>query len=350
MKRAMICVLLAVLMCGILAPALALADDTVCATPDEYLAALMDIGAGAEKGKYVSFEMRMTEELLAELTANDDALLHELELQAGLAEVHYGSFGKYTKYKNCVFDDVAYADDIASLVDAINAGPFELRREIYVQCSPEFYEYLTNDIWTDVRRLLNDCCGMVDVTYTTGLLPVICFTPTRYYSSYIMIEALRSGDMSALSDEERAALEVARQWAQQVVPGDDETVMRQIHDMICQNVVYDYNYEIDSRHSCVGALLHGSCVCDGYADTFMLLGTMCGLDVSMQIGGTPSGEELLVEMGNHAWNMVRVNGEWRMVDVTWDDVEGGVIYDYFNLGRDQVPEDHSWVWSVEGWN
>lgn len=346
MRRYIVGILLAALLCGLLAPALA--EETACTTPDEYLAVLMEAGAGAEQGQFVSFDVWVTDELLAELSADDDALLHELELEAGLAEVHYAASGKYTKYRNCVFADVAYADDIDSLVDAINAGSCEPYSSIYVQCSAELYEYLTDDIWLDVRRLLNDRCGMVDVKYTTGLLPVICFTPTQYYTSYVMLKALRSGDMSTLSDDERAALEVAQQWVAQVEPGDDESVMRQIHDMICANVEYDYDKTPGQCHSCVGALLHGTCVCDGYADTFMLLGTMCGLDVSIQIGGVPSGEELLVEMGNHAWNMVRVDGEWRMVDVTWDDGSGS--YDYFNLSRSEAPDTHEWVWGPEGWN
>lgn len=346
MRRYVVGVLLAALLCGLFVPTLA--DEAVCATADEYLSALMEAGASAEKGQFVSFEVPVTEELLDELSADDDALLHELELNAGLAEVHYAATGKSIRYRNSVFDDMQYADDIASLVDALNAGPLETYRNIYVQCSDELYEYLTDDIWLDLRRLLNDCCGMVDVDYTTGLLPVICFTPRRYYSSYVMIEALRSGDTSALSDDERAALDIAQQWASQVTPGDDESVMRQIHDIICANVEYDYDKTPDFCHSCVGALLHGTCVCDGYADTFMLLGTMCGLDVTIQIGGVPSGEELLVEMGNHAWNMVRVDGEWRMVDVTWDDGSGS--YDYFNLSRSQAPDTHEWVWGPEGWN
>ena len=104
---------------------------------------------------------------------------------------------------------------------------------------------------------------------------------------------------------------------------------------------------LDARHSCVGALLHGRCVCDGYADTFMLLGTMCGLDVRMQIGTTPTGEELMAETGNHAWNMVRVDGEWRMADVTWDD--GSASHDYFNLSRSAAPDSHIWTWGPEGW-
>lgn len=346
MRKTMAGALLLALLCGCFVSAPA--EEAALETTEQYLAALIEAGTSAEWGQYTSFEVHVTDGLLAELSADGDALLHQLELMAGLVEVHYNSSGTRIRYRNSVFGDALYAEDIPGLMDALNQGPFELERDIYVVCSDALYAQLTGDLWQDLRQICNDCCGMVDVRYATaGLLPVVRFTPTKYYASFRMIEALRTGDLSALSAQEQEALQVAQEWAAQIVPGDAESVMRQIHDLICERVTYDAEMTLDARHSCVGALLHGRCVCDGYADTFMLLGTMCGLDVRMQIGATPTGEELMAETGNHAWNMVRVDGEWRMVDVTWDD--GSASHDYFNLSRSAAPDSHTWTWGPEGW-
>lgn len=55
--------------------------------------------------------------------------------------------------------------------------------------------------------------------------------------------------------------------------------------------------------------------------------------------------------GNHAWNMVRLNGEWYCVDPTWDlnpgiatrDGETFVQYEYFNVTSQHMADtDHQW--------
>ena len=43
------------------------------------------------------------------------------------------------------------------------------------------------------------------------------------------------------------------------------------------------------------------------------------------------------------WNLLLIDGSWRMVDVTWDDDEGrGPDYTWFNLGYDRASRSHVW--------
>lgn len=48
---------------------------------------------------------------------------------------------------------------------------------------------------------------------------------------------------------------------------------------------------------------------------------------------------------NHAWNLVKIRGNWYHMDVTWDDplpdVAGRVTYQYYNLTDEQMRKDHS---------
>jgi transglutaminase/protease-like cytokinesis protein 3 len=69
-------------------------------------------------------------------------------------------------------------------------------------------------------------------------------------------------------------------------------------------------------------------VCTGYAQAVTLLGEAAGLESVIVTGYADGG----VTTGGHAWNKVLVDGQWLVVDATWDDnEEDGVGRDYFLL-------------------
>ena len=49
---------------------------------------------------------------------------------------------------------------------------------------------------------------------------------------------------------------------------------------------------------------------------------------------------------DHAWNMLKLDGDWYCVDTTWDDPmgwSGSITYTYFNITSDTMREtDHQW--------
>lgn len=80
---------------------------------------------------------------------------------------------------------------------------------------------------------------------------------------------------------------------------------------------HDYAYvdsEFNDSFTAYGALINGRCVCAGYAGAFKLLADAAGLDSVVVTG---------VLEGNlpHAWNKVRIDGEWEILDVTNNDNE-----------------------------
>lgn len=92
--------------------------------------------------------------------------------------------------------------------------------------------------------------------------------------------------------------------------------VKAIHDYMVMNVDYDYDdYLADtipaSSYTAEGALDTGYVVCAGYAKLFKLLCNNAGIECDYVVGW--GGIEL------HAWNQVKVDGEWYNVDVTWDD-------------------------------
>ncbi|MCQ2507489.1 MAG: fibronectin type III domain-containing protein [Dorea sp.] len=82
---------------------------------------------------------------------------------------------------------------------------------------------------------------------------------------------------------------------------------------VCENCEYDYlNAPKGSReeyyaHSMMGLLIDGRGVCETYAKTFKILCQRMNLPC------------IVVISDNHAFNYVKVDGNWYMVDCTWND-------------------------------
>lgn len=113
------------------------------------------------------------------------------------------------------------------------------------------------------------------------------------------------------------------------------------NDYLVDNCVYDKeaaeSEELEGHENdAYGALVEKKAVCEGYSRAFQLLCNRLGVDC-ISISGSGDGE-------SHAWNNVRLDGEWYEVDVTWNDTDGDTefpIYDYFNLPSDEFSESHS---------
>jgi len=83
-----------------------------------------------------------------------------------------------------------------------------------------------------------------------------------------------------------------------------------VYEWLGDVLTYDANYgskhELDSIH---GALIGGRAVCMGYARTFQYIMNLLGVESVMLLGY--AGE-------SHAWNAVKLGGEWYQLDVTSD--------------------------------
>ncbi|MBP6491340.1 MAG: hypothetical protein KA282_00070 [Clostridia bacterium] len=115
-----------------------------------------------------------------------------------------------------------------------------------------------------------------------------------------------------------------------------------LHDYLVENVTYesaDKSYH--KAHSAVGALLHGRAVCEGYAMAFKLLCDAVGLSCIV-LHGTATNSD---GKGNHAWNIVKLDGKCYHIDVTWDGcskTDSQTSRNCFNLTDDDMSQDHTW--------
>ena len=100
--------------------------------------------------------------------------------------------------------------------------------------------------------------------------------------------------------------------------------------------------EIDSLRSVTGTLLDGKAVCAGYAKTMQYLANLCGIECAYCRGlcfgsGKRKGEY-------HAWNIVKLDGEYYHLDTTWCDQSNTIQrikktdigFDYFCITTEEL--------------
>lgn len=108
-----------------------------------------------------------------------------------------------------------------------------------------------------------------------------------------------------------------------------------IHDRLADRVVYASG---ENAHNAYGAIVEGKAVCDGYSRAFQYLLYRAGIQSFVVTGSSINPSTGLAE--GHAWNLVRINGEYYHTDLTWNDQSSGIFYAYFNVSQERIEEDH----------
>ena len=155
--------------------------------------------------------------------------------------------------------------------------------------------------------------------------------------------AVAKDDLHPLTKREKETLAAASLLAEKSKRGDDLSTALAIHDALCDMNVYTDDPSTEEDDNAIGALLNGEANCDGYADAFFLAGTLAGLEVRYQQGQSRERQtdEVYRDVG-HLWNLLKIDGTWRLVDVTWDDQADETVYTWFNLGLDRARLMHTW--------
>lgn len=118
-----------------------------------------------------------------------------------------------------------------------------------------------------------------------------------------------------------------------------------IHDYLVDNSYYnmdDINIQRQwINHVAYGTLCAGYGVCQSYAEATRILCDAVGIPCYYVTGDAG---------GAHAWNIVQLQGEWYLIDTTWDDPVTGdgsnvKLYDYFVITSEQMQKDHTWEYA-----
>lgn len=125
-------------------------------------------------------------------------------------------------------------------------------------------------------------------------------------------ETGRYADFATPDETRKAIAEVESEVASfvETLTGTEEEKYTKIHDWIIDGAVYDKTISVPHLRSVYGAIIQKNCVCAGFAYAYKYVADVAGLNV-LYVNGLGDGE-------SHAWNHVFVNGDWKLVDVTWD--------------------------------
>lgn len=139
----------------------------------------------------------------------------------------------------------------------------------------------------------------------------------------------------------RAAVDTGVSRSGALAAGTDADKVTLIHDYIVSVGTYDYaafeefdgggrSDRVQQSQEAYGLLVEGTSVCNGYAQSFNAMAQAVGLRSVEVTGSDTSG----ATGGNHAWNKVLVDGQWLLVDTTWDDPGNELQRDYLMLTDD----------------
>lgn len=102
------------------------------------------------------------------------------------------------------------------------------------------------------------------------------------------------------------------------------------------------NDKIDYLRSICGVFINGKAVCEGYARAMQYLLQKCGIECAESAGHIKA--ENGDKKGGHAWNILKIDGDYYYLDTTWDDSSNTVQtvknndlgFDYFCITTEEL--------------
>lgn len=125
-----------------------------------------------------------------------------------------------------------------------------------------------------------------------------------------------------------------------------------LHNYVINNARYDYeNVDKDAvpfdEHDAYGVLIKGIGVCDSYAEAMKMLLNEAGVECLVAEGDAISSSGSEDTKYGHAWNIIKLDGEYYHFDATWDDVKNedgseSLTYYFLNLTDDEARSLYTW--------
>lgn len=225
-------------------------------------------------------------------------------------------------------EELSFAEEYYPYYAMLEEDMKLLYKQIYANAS-ELTTSFTPTVSVDVNRLKNVFEAVCNDH------PELFWLETGYSCKYlkngscveITLQYNDTADRLEASKEElsicvESILENARML------GSNYEKERYVHDAL--RILTEYDGSADKNQSAYSALVEGKSVCAGYARAFQYLLQQLGIPCYYCTGY--SGE-------NHAWNIVKLDGVYRNVDVTWDDTDP-YTYDYFNKTDEEFSGTH----------
>ena len=140
------------------------------------------------------------------------------------------------------------------------------------------------------------------------------------YQDYGMVKAFLEGKVNTASQGVYDLIDAARKICSEcVTPGmTDAEIVKALHDYVINSTRYDKSHQ-EASFSANGVFYNKKAVCEGYSEAMAILCYMNGIDCWI-VQGYGVHDDGSMEL--HAWNKVKIGGQWYNVDATWDDPTG----------------------------
>ncbi len=231
------------------------------------------------------------------------------------------------------------------LMEAIRLATLTLQPTLNLICNNyKSSDYNTKGLLTEYFKEYDVFVNRISTSSYNNLEEI---TIDITYRDVFKIQQALKNDIASgrLSDKNTQVLSKANDIISQVIKDSMTDYEKElaIHDYLVLNYKYDYdNYENNTipeeSYTIYGLLLNGTGVCQAYAEAMSLLLNLVGVECRVVTGVSNN--------DNHAWNIVKLDEEYYMLDVTWDDPvpdePGRVSYGYFNVTSDQLAQSHTW--------
>lgn len=207
-------------------------------------------------------------------------------------------------------------------------------KEVYAQVYANAIAYESS--FVPVSQVsVSDVVEIMEAVYSDH--PELFYLSTKYGYLYTSIDncvqiTLEYNELINDISSSTASFENA---ANQIIAGANELSSdyekeKYVHDAIAE--ICNYNENSSLSQSAYSALVNGSSVCAGYSRAFQYI--MAKLNIPTYfVTGTAT--------GNHAWNMVKLDDGYYNIDLTWDDQDNGIIYNYFNVSDVDFSSTHT---------
>ena len=294
-------------------------------------------------------------------------------IYARINSVDSGFLNKYSNYDNSRYNgsdnSVVYEDDGVDYIKSKDEIEDKLREKV-LHGDENFVLYISTDISEeDIKNEAQKLEPEYDYTDSTYVIETQRFgngqTVSKKYATVtfnieipiesIVYESIINGKEIPDDNEKALKLKEACERFLESNISDEMTDYKKelsVHDYIIYNCEYHLSTKYkEDEHNAYGALVDRKAVCDGYARAADLLLKICGIETKIVYGmcsedlavfGSEDYEE------NHAWNLVKIDGKWYHIDITWDDGDHTMTMDefmkhqYFNVTDEFIGKSHEW--------
>lgn len=174
----------------------------------------------------------------------------------------------------------------------------------------------------------------------------------EYIGSFDKFNILGDGTFFKLNEEESVFNDRVEKVLGEIIKDNmtEKEKIKAVHDYLVDRINYNKpDAKVENQpgytHTAYGALIYGSAVCDGYAQSFKVMLDQLDIENHMIYGITADRDGTFKETNRHAWNIVKVDDEFLHFDLTWNDptFQDTIDHTYYFMSSKKIKKDHKWV-------